>query len=228
MHLNANEKKARIAHRLNAYCMWRGGRMARLPGLPLTAAARFQPPDCRPEDLFVHDSAELAQYPRTSYFCDHMIRRSAPLDEILLYVDGSCLDQHISGDASQRKAGCAVIFKPEPITGSVYTLSRGWRFRLESMVSPGKSTLKQVGAPSYAPQSRLSQRPNGPTKAGFAPRSLRTALTSCKALRRTLTRGDSVAGGMLLGNLLLIRICGRRCCLRSICTRTGAARSAFG
>jgi hypothetical protein len=64
--------------------MWRGGRMARLPGRLLTTAVRFQPPDCRPGDLFVHDSAELAQYPRTSYTCDHMIRRSAPLDEILI------------------------------------------------------------------------------------------------------------------------------------------------
>jgi ribonuclease HI len=138
MHLDANEKKARIAHRLNAYCMWRGGRMSPLPNLPHTTAVRFQPPDCRPEDLFVHDSAELAQYPRTSYSCDHMIRRSAPLDEILLYIDGPCLDQHISGDASQRKAGCAVIFKPEPMTGSVYTLSRGWRFRLESVGPTGE------------------------------------------------------------------------------------------
>jgi hypothetical protein len=107
--------------------------MAGLPGLPLTTADRFQPPDCRPEDLFVHDPAELAQYPRTSLHYDHMIRRSAPLDEILIYTDGSCLDQHISGDATQLKAGCAVIFKPESITGSVYTLSRGWRFLLESV-----------------------------------------------------------------------------------------------
>lgn len=126
------------ANRLKGYCSYRGGLMAPLPGLPHATGVRFQAADNRPEDLYVHDEAELKQYSRWPATWDRMIRRSAPLDEILIYVDGSCLDQHISGDATQGKAGCAVVFKPEPKPDPSSHQSRGFGFRLESRGPTGE------------------------------------------------------------------------------------------
>lgn len=106
--------------------------MAPLPGLPHTTAVRFQGGDINPQDLYVHSVADLknsSQWPATF---DRMLSRSSPLDDVLVYVDGSCLDQHISGDASQRKAGCAVVYKPAPHADAVQHPSRSFGFRLES------------------------------------------------------------------------------------------------
>jgi ribonuclease HI len=132
------EKQRLVENRLKAACMWRGGLMAPLPGLPHATAVRFQPPTGTPNELFVHQEAELVKYMRWNITCPYMIRRSAPLDEILIYTDGSCLDQHISGDATKRKAGCAVIFKPELQHDPTDIKHRSWRFRLESVGPTGE------------------------------------------------------------------------------------------
>lgn len=72
--------------------------MKRLPGLPHTTARKVQVGPCEPEDLYVHDETELEDY-RTWYGTfPRMISRTDPLDDILIYVHGSCLNQHISGD----------------------------------------------------------------------------------------------------------------------------------
>lgn len=131
-------KKALLANRLRAFCIWRGGRIVPLLGLPHTRAARFEPPHGLPEDIFVHDEAEFKDYMTWNITCPYMIRRSAPLDEILIYTDGSCLNQHISGDATQRKAGCAVIFKPKLLHNPADLPNRAWKFRLESRGPTGE------------------------------------------------------------------------------------------
>jgi hypothetical protein len=60
--------------------------------------------------------------------CDRMIRHSAPLDEILIYIDGFCLDQHVSGDATQRKAGRGVVLKVDSQAAAGKLLKRGFHF----------------------------------------------------------------------------------------------------
>jgi hypothetical protein len=97
-------------------------------------SSRFNPqPDDHPEDLSIHDARELSLNPRAHQ--PRMVRRSEPRDEILIYTDGSCLDQHISGDSTQRKAGCGVVFRPQPrVAGE----TRGISLRLESSGSTGE------------------------------------------------------------------------------------------
>lgn len=93
-------------------CPWReGGNNPALPGLPLQSAPRFRPSTGSPRDFFVHEIVDLANYPSWPNYHMRMISRTAPKNEILMYTDGSCLDQHISGDDAQRRAGYAVWCK---------------------------------------------------------------------------------------------------------------------
>ena len=114
--------------------------MEPLPGMPHEVAARFVSGGRSPEELYVHDVRELDYHRRWSGAQDRMISRSAPLDEILIYTDGSCLDQHISGDATERRAGCAVIYKPKPRSAAAQrSTARGFSLRLESRGPTGKT-----------------------------------------------------------------------------------------
>lgn len=69
-----------------------------------------------------------------------MISRTAPKDEILTYADGSCLDQHMSGDTSQRRAGYAVWCKPTHAHAEVRkVIGPVYGFRLEECGPTGEA-----------------------------------------------------------------------------------------
>lgn len=64
-----------------------------------------------------------------------MVSRSAPLDDVLVYIDGICANQHFSGDRTESEATCVVVFKPATRDQSSTLASsqkRGIVFRLES------------------------------------------------------------------------------------------------
>lgn len=123
----------KLKERLHGYCDHRGGHMKALPDLPHAVAGRSNPPS--PEDLYVTDAWELKRYPRWPGTQDRMVSRSAPLDDVLVYVDESCSDQLIGGDATESEAFCVVVFKPATRDQSSTLRSsqkRGLVFRLES------------------------------------------------------------------------------------------------
>lgn len=123
----------KLANRLHGHCDHRKGRMKPLPGLPHDVAGRFRPHG--PEDLYVLDAWELKRYPRWPGTRDRMVSRFAPLDDVLVYIDGFCLDQRTSGNATESKAVCVVVFKPATQDQSSTLRSsqkRGLLFRLES------------------------------------------------------------------------------------------------
>jgi hypothetical protein len=132
----AESNAHKMATRMNGDCTHSGGHMHPLRGLSHTMAARFKPDFGSPESWYVNDVAELARHPRYPRWPDtriRMISRYTPSDEILTYTDGACLDQHISGDATRRKGGCAVIYKPETrLTANERSTNRGFPLRLES------------------------------------------------------------------------------------------------
>lgn len=129
----AKSNAEKLKSRLHGFCNHRGGHMAPLPDLPHAVAGRLN--QTSPKDLYVLDAWELRRYPRWPDTRDRMISRSAPLDDVLVYVDGSCSDQHISEDTSVIKAFCVVVFKPVTRDRSSTlrsTQKRGLVFRLES------------------------------------------------------------------------------------------------
>jgi ribonuclease HI len=129
----------KLATRLSGYCTFRGGLMAPLPGLPLAKAVRFLETKLDPQHLFIHDQAELKQHPQWPMAYDRMIRRSAPLDEILIYVSGSCPYQGVNCDPMQQKAGCGVVLKVDSETAGNDNSNRGFNFRLESRGPTGET-----------------------------------------------------------------------------------------
>jgi ribonuclease HI len=98
---------------LNRHSVPGSRRKVPLPDLPHATATRFEPNDGTPEDYYYHDADEIIYRLRPGPF-DRMVSRSAPWDDILIYTDGACPGQHISGDAAKHMAGCAVIYKPSP------------------------------------------------------------------------------------------------------------------
>lgn len=129
----AKSNAEKLESRLHGFCDHRGGRMAPLPDLPHAVASRLNLTS--PEDLYVLDAWELKRYPRWPDTRDRMVSRSAPLDDVLVYVDRSCSDQHISDDTSVIKAFCVVVFKPAARDQSstlTSTQKRGLVFRLET------------------------------------------------------------------------------------------------
>ena len=83
---------------------------------------------------------QLQRYPRWPNTQDRMISRSAPLEDILLYVDGSCSDKHTRGGATESKALCVVVFKPAQ-SDSIHkkdNSKRGLVFGFESYGPIGK------------------------------------------------------------------------------------------
>lgn len=60
-----------------------------------------------------------------------MVRLEDPEDEILVYTDGSCLDQNSFVDNSIRRAGCAVIFGTKRPRWDPNMHSRAFMFALE-------------------------------------------------------------------------------------------------
>ncbi|CZT18026.1 uncharacterized protein RCC_03864 [Ramularia collo-cygni] len=81
-----------------------------LPGLPLKKARIFE--GSTPRELFTHHASEhtvLRCHPDA-----HRLVRRGDDREMLIYVDGSCLDQNDATNVDIRRAGCAWVFKPEP------------------------------------------------------------------------------------------------------------------
>lgn len=73
-----------------------------IEGLPLQKARPFNaPPGKTPQDLFTHDISE-----DTAFRCigqpDRFVRRNADC-EMLIYVDGSCLDQNTKVDVGANR-----------------------------------------------------------------------------------------------------------------------------
>ena len=83
-----------------------------VPGLPLKKAAAFNSGGKTPRELFSHHASEHAVM-RCHPYAHRFVRRGDDR-EMLVYVDGSCLDQNDTVNVQTRRAGCAWIFKPVP------------------------------------------------------------------------------------------------------------------
>lgn len=123
---------------MGGYCKYKENRVRPLPNLPLRRAVKFTSGGAASQDLFVHHANELSRHEQWPDRNARMIRRTDPKNEILVYTDGCCLDQHISGDATTSKAGCAVILRPEPQPANPQ-YDRGLAFRLETHGPTGQA-----------------------------------------------------------------------------------------
>lgn len=83
-----------------------------VPGLPLKKAAAFDSGGKTPLQLFSHHASEHTVV-RCHEYAHRFVRRGDDR-EMLIYVDGSCLDQNDAHNVQSRRAGCAWVFKPEP------------------------------------------------------------------------------------------------------------------
>jgi ribonuclease HI len=70
------------------------------------------PKKLTPKQLYVLIAEQLQRFPRWPHTQDCMISRSEPLEDVLVYVDGSCSDQQASNNATKSKALRVVVFKP--------------------------------------------------------------------------------------------------------------------
>lgn len=141
--LNAEAREAlaksdaeKLERRLQGHC-FHSGRMEPLPGLSHAVAVRFDPGAKTPQDLYVLLAELLQRFPRRPNTRDRMVSRSAPLDDVLVYIDGA---------ATESNALCAVVFKPAQSDSSILKSSRkrGLVFRLESC-GPLGEPLPQTG-----------------------------------------------------------------------------------
>ena len=110
-----------------------------LAGLPLKKASIFQPPlpGYSPYQLFTHHASEHDIDGRCHPRAHRFVRRNVPF-EMLIYTDGSCLDQNDAMNTSIRRAGCSFVFKPEP-----YTMQeRSVAFRLEAKGPTGQESVQ--------------------------------------------------------------------------------------
>ncbi|CAK1364511.1 unnamed protein product [Cercospora beticola] len=101
---------------------------APLPGLPLRKAAKFEAAShIRPIELFTHLESEhkTIRCHETAY---RFVRRDNDR-EMLIYVDGSCLDQNSKEDVKTRRAGCGWVFKP--VSSSAGVREEAMRLELE-------------------------------------------------------------------------------------------------
>ena len=88
-----------------------------LPNLPFKRATAFDAPSgATPLDLFTHLASEHT--PTRCHDTAHRFVRRTNDREMLIYVDGSCLDQNSSEHIDNRRAGCAWVYKPEAISES--------------------------------------------------------------------------------------------------------------
>jgi ribonuclease HI len=125
-----------LERRLHENCI-HNGRTDLMPGLPHAVAVRFDPGAKTPQDLYVLLAELLQRFPRRPNTQDRMVSRSAPLDDVLVYVDGA---------ATESKALCTVVFKPAQSDSSTLKSSRkrGLVFHLESR-GPLGEPLPQTG-----------------------------------------------------------------------------------
>lgn len=116
--------------------------MVHLPPLPacdrasiFPVSAGDDPRRCFAHAIGHHPLAEIDHPTRGSRVVSHQL----PESSILIYTDGSCLNQNSKHDVQSRKGGCAVVFGTEhtPVTRPTYPSS--FHLRLESQGPDGKS-----------------------------------------------------------------------------------------
>lgn len=66
-----------------------------------------------------------------------MASRQSPEKSILIYTDGSCLNQNSRTDVLSRRAGCAVVFGTHPPSGQMKSYCSSLNFRLEDQGPDG-------------------------------------------------------------------------------------------
>jgi ribonuclease HI len=66
-----------------------------------------------------------------------MVSYRFPESSILIYTDGSCLNQNSRTDVQSRRAGCAVVFGTHPPSGQMKSHCSSWNFRLENQGPDG-------------------------------------------------------------------------------------------
>ena len=89
-----------------------------------------------------------------------MVSYKFPESSILIYTDGSCLNQNSRTDVRSRKAGCAVVFGTHPPSGQMKSYSSSWSFRLENQGPNGNyyaatSNRAELRAATAALEGRL-------------------------------------------------------------------------
>jgi ribonuclease HI len=89
-----------------------------------------------------------------------MVSRYKPKTHILLYTDGSCLNQNSRTDVRSRRAGCAVVYGTMALSGQTTTHPSGLCFRLENRGWDGNiyaatSNRAELRAATAAPECRL-------------------------------------------------------------------------
>ena len=133
---------------IGRYCEHRNEYIQPLPDLPRDRATIFYPLGATPRDLFTHSVDELEQYEQWPGHGPRMIRREAPLTEVI-YVDAH-RPSHIKLEGIA--AGCAVIARPR-ISPPRANDGRPLAFRLEDVEHP-----KERRSQSLRPRSSARDR----------------------------------------------------------------------
>jgi len=109
--------------------------MIHLPPLPVHDRASICPAtaDDDPRDFFAHNpnNHPLAGRDHPTR-CTRMVSYKFPESSILIYIDGSCLNQNSIHDARSRKGGCAVVYGTQPTSGTRSAPMSSFQFRLEN------------------------------------------------------------------------------------------------
>ena len=137
--------------------------MIRLPPRPVRdSACRISTPG--DEDPCKHFAHRIANHPlaRTDHptQCTRMVSRRQPETEILIYIDGSCLNQNSKNDTRSRRTGCAVVYGTTTPSGQRTTHPSGISFRLEHRGCDGRyyvatSNRAELRAATAALECRL-------------------------------------------------------------------------
>lgn len=109
-----------------------GYRFPPLPDLPRDTAGRSAFNGADPHDYFAHT---LQNHPlggaRHLTGITRMVRKTDPEKHILIYTDGSCLNQNSSSDTGSRTAGCAVVYGTQDSSDGSSKYKNTTAFRLE-------------------------------------------------------------------------------------------------
>ena len=114
--------------------------MIHLPPLPVRDRASKVPATAGddPCDFFAHNPNHHPLAGRNHPTrCTRMVSYLYPESSILIYIDGSCLNQNSSIDAHSRRAGCAVVYGTHPSSGQTKSHPSISMFRLENQGPDG-------------------------------------------------------------------------------------------
>ena len=180
--------------------------MIHLPPLPVRDRASKVPATAGddPCDFFAHNPNHHPLAGRNHPTrCTRMVSYRYPESSILIYIDGSCLNQNSSIDVHSRRAGCAVVYGTHPSSGQTKSHPSISMFRLENQGPDGNyhaptSNRAELRAAAAALEARLWGKEgwrcvNIATDSVYVVQGITEWVPTWKARQWTKSNGEDVA-----------------------------------